>query len=180
MNGYFYHGIESYPGCMGEIAQLMIKILNDGIIVRNQAEKYNDDKFNHVCLYRKNDEYDYNEEENLVHSARNGWINNCFVFIINPQIEARKATEEETDLVDEWRCDYNISPDNIVGIALPFEYINEYLNEQNEYEKEDRELLRKSLTKIMEIARQFNLIVCDSDKENFTDELDSTIKHFKR
>lgn len=180
MNSYFYHGIESYHGCMGEAAQLMIKILNEGIIYRNQARKHNDDEFNHICLYRKNNEYNYDESATLIHSARGGWINHSFVFIINPQIEARKATREETDLIDEWRCYNNITPDNIVGIALPFKIIEKYLNEQFEEEKEDRELLKEALTKIMEITKQLNLPTYDSDKENFTDELDSTLKQFKR
>ena len=180
MDSYFYHGIECYPGYMAEVAQLMIKILNDGIITRNQARKYNNDKFNHICLYRKNDKYNYDVEGAVAHSARGGWIDQCFVFIINPQIEARKAMEEDTDLVDEWRCYNNISPDNIVGIALPFELIEDYLKEQFEEEKEDRELLKKSITTIMEITKRLNIPVYDSGKENFTDELDSTLKHFKR
>ena len=125
MNHYFYHGIECYSGTIGYSAQLVIKILEEGIIMRNIISQYGDDKFNHVCLYKKNDDYDYDSPDCLIHSARKGWIDHSFVFIINPEIEARKATEEETNLVDEWRCYKNISPDDIVGIALPYEVIED-------------------------------------------------------
>ena len=97
MDRYFYHGIEAYPGVMGWAVQLMIKILNEGIIVRNQARNFNDDRFNHVCLYRKNEEYDYEGKEGSLNSARDGWIDDCFVFVVSPEIEARKATSEETN-----------------------------------------------------------------------------------
>ena len=179
MNSYFYHGIESYSGYMGSAVQLMIKILKEGIIIRNKARNYDDDKYNHVCLYRKNDEYDYGEESTSLRSAREGWINKCFVFVINPQIEARKARDEETDLIDEWRCYNNILPNDIVGIALPFETIEEYLNEQFEQDEEDKKILKESLPQIMEITKQLNIPVYNSDEDNFTDKLDSTLEHSK-
>ena len=56
----------------------------------------------YVCI-EKNNDYNYDEEDALLNSARGGWIDNCFVFIINPEIEAKKSTKEETNLVDEWR-----------------------------------------------------------------------------
>ena len=180
MSSYFYHGIECYYGAVGYAAKLVIKILEEGILMRNVVHQFGDANLNHVCLYKKNDDYDYDSPDSLINSARGGWINHGFVFIINPQIEARKTTREESNLVDEWRCYNNISPDDIVGIALPNEAIKEYLNEDLEDEREDRELLKESLKRIMEITKQLNIPIYDSDKENFTDEIDSTLRHFKR
>lgn len=111
-----------------------------------------------------------------------GWIDNSFVFIINPQLEARKATKEETNLVDEWRYDDNISPCDIVGIALPFKIIEEYLNEKDIYDEEeikDKKELKDFLPKIIDITKQLNIPIYDSSEKDFTDKLDSSIKHFK-
>lgn len=179
MDRYFYHGIEAYPGVMGWAVQLMIKILNEGIIVRNQARNFNDDKFNHVCLYRKNEEYDYEGKEGSLNSARDGWIDNCFVFVVSPEIEARKATSEETNLVDEWRCYSNISPDKIVGVAIPFSYIDEYFKDDCFQDEEDRQLLREALKKLKEMCSQLNIPIYDSQRKNFTDELDAKLQKTK-
>ena len=78
MNGYFYHGIELYSGYISSTVQLMIKILNEGIIVRSQIRNINDESMKHVCLYRKSDDYNYDEPEAFLNSARSGWIDNCF------------------------------------------------------------------------------------------------------
>ena len=180
MDNYYYHGIECYAGVIGYVANIVTKILEEGIITRNAARKYNDDNLNHICLYKKNNEYDYDSPNAILHSARGGWIDHSFVFIINPQIEARKATKEETNLVDEWRCYNNISPKDIVGIALPLEVIENYLNDEHiEEEKDDVELLKTSLTKIKKMTKILNIPIYDSDKKDFTDELDSKLQHTK-
>lgn len=178
MDNYYYHGIEGYDGVS---AQICVKILKEGILMRNIVRNYNDNRFNHVCLYKKNNKYDYDSPDFLIDSARGGFIDHCFVFVINPQIKARKATRKETDLVDEWRCYSNISPSDIVGIALPFESIIDYLNSDFDDEEtiKDKELLKESLTTIEKITEQLNIPIYNSDKENFTDEIDSELQNNK-
>lgn len=183
MNGFFYHGIEFYYGCVGESIELMVKILDEGLLVRNIVRNYQDEKYNHVCLYKKNDEFDYNDISCIHKSARAGWINNCFVFIINPEIEARKAiVGVETDLVDEWRSLGNILPSDFVGIALPHKSIIDYINSESydEEEEQDKLIAKKNYYILLEKALEKGIYILDSEKENFTDEFDSTLKNYKK
>ena len=107
MERYFYHGLEFYMGDIGGAADTMIKILNEGLITRNKARQHDDSNFDHVCLYKKNEEYDYEGENMVINSALGGWIYHGFVFVLNPDIDARKAiVGKETNLVDE-NCDLN-------------------------------------------------------------------------
>ena len=178
MNKYFYHGIESYYGCLGETIEIVYKILQEGLKTRNQVRNYQDNDFNHVCLYRKNDDWDYNIPGNIYKSARAGWIDNSFVFIISPEIIAVKELEEKTDLVDEWRSINDIPPDKIIGIALPFESINDYLNETTDEEViEDQKKLKKFLPLVADYAIKNNLFYTDSEIPNFTEELDKTLSN---
>ena len=175
MNGYFYHGIEFYPGVVGRTIRLLIKILDEGLVFRNQAGGYEDEEFNHICLYKKNDDYDYNKEDALIHSARGGWIDRQFVFIIGTNIDAKKAElGRETDLVDEWRCYQNILPTNFVGIGLPLDTINEYLNEPDygKEETEDKRIVIQYLPILIKKAHSMGLSVENSDQPNFTDNID--------
>ena len=176
MTRYFYHGIEGWPGTFGNSVQVMIKILSEGIIIRNQVRGYKNNDFNHVCLYKRNEEFDYDNPNNVVLSARNYWMSHGFVFVLNPEIDATKTNFEETDLVDEWRCYHNIPPSEIVAIAIPFEDINEYLKEEDleEEDEEDRKLLVEGLVTLKNMAEQLNIPIYDSCVNNFTDELDST------
>lgn len=99
------------------------KILEEGIIMWNTIGQLEDDKYNHVCLYKKNKEYNYDSPDAIIHWARAEWVDRCFVLVINPKIEAKKATKVETNLVDVWRGYNNISPNDIIGIALLSNYI---------------------------------------------------------
>ncbi len=173
MSGYYYHGFEPYSGIIGRSMQLMFKILSEGIKVRNQVSNRYDDKYNHVCLYKKNDEYDYDEKDAIYKSARGGWIDKCFVIVINPDIDAYKVpVGVDTDLVDEWRCDHNIPPSEFVGIALPLSEIETYLIENDEYDKEDREILKEYYPKVLDLAKILGLTVYDSEQKDFTDIID--------
>ena len=176
MSKYFYHGIEFYPGVVGSAAEIMLRILNEGILTRNRAHRYNDSNLEHVCLYQRNDEYDYEGVDSCLNSARGAWMDHNFFFVINPNINARKAIlGEETDLVDEWRYDGNISPDDIVGIALPYKNIEYYLNEDYEEDIEDKKLFRSSFSEIMKIVEERHLQVFDSDQDGITDIIDATL-----
>ncbi|MBR4262529.1 MAG: hypothetical protein IKQ35_04120 [Bacilli bacterium] len=182
MSGYYYHGVEAYYGTLGYSANLIVKMLEEGIIVRSTARGFEDEELRHVCLYKKNEEYDYSSPDASLESARGGWIDGQFVLIINPEIKARKATSNETNLVDEWRCDSNIPPTDIVGIALPFKYIEEYLDEESldEEEEKDHELLRTSIKRIREIAKALNIEIYDSEEKDFTDKIDATLSNQKQ
>ncbi len=189
MDKYFYHGVGEF--CYGAICQsieVMIKILNEGIINRNKIRNYEDEKYNHVCLYRKNDDYEYNFET-ILSSARGSWIDGGFVFIISPSVEAFKVETSKgtgfdengvpfTNLIDEWRSFGDIPVDKIEGIALPFQYIEEYFSD-DVYDDldplEDKDFLRERLSSLIELANSRGLIVADSCVPNFTDILDEDL-----
>lgn len=177
MEGYFYHGIETYYGTYGHSIELMLKILKEGIKTRKEVHNHFDDELNHVCLYKKENDFDYNDERYRFKSARSSWIDNCFVFIISNEVEAVKATNEETDILDEYRSVGSIPPSRIKGIALPMEAIKEYLEEETKDDEiiNDQEKLRNLLPIITDYALNNNLIIVDSCLPNFTDELDNSL-----
>lgn len=182
MERYFYHGIEPYYGCFGEILETMYKILQEGLKTRKEVRNYDDEEFSHICLYKKNEEIDYTDEKNMIKSAASGWINNCCVFIIDKDVEAEKTGNNKTDLIDEWRSKGDISPSKIKGIALPFETIKEYLEEEIDDEEiiKDQEKVRKMLPIITEHVLNNNLLIMDSEVPNFTDELDESLNSMKK
>lgn len=176
MDKYFYHGIEPYYGSFGYSLDIMLKILKEGLKTRKEVHNHHDEDLSHVCLYKKDQELDY--KKHYYKSARSGWIDHCFVFILSPDVEAVKASHKDTDLLDEWRSVGDIPPSKIKGIALPMEAIKEYLEEDLDDEeiKLDQEKLQKNLELITEYALEKNLILVDSDMPNFTDELDESLK----
>ena len=175
MNKFFYHGFEFYPETIIKSLKKMINILDEGLVTRNTIRNLSDNKYNHVCLYRKNDEYDYEQKDALLKSARGGWIDNSFVIIINPSINAKKI-DEDTNLIDEWRSNGNISSKDIVGIALPYNTLNDYLNSNI---NENKEEINQFLKLLHEKATKMNLMIENSDKKNFTDLLDSTLEQIE-
>ena len=186
MEKYFYHGIECYPGTLGKSIEKIINILDVGLKNRNEVRNYNDEKYNHVCLYQKNDEIDYNNEEDYFKSARANWIDSKFVIIISPDIKASKVENGHktgfisdipiSDLKDEWRSEGDITSDKIVGVALPLNYINNYISQNNPIDKDDINILKEALPKLKEIIEERCLMLLNSEKENFTDELDDSLK----
>ena len=178
MDKYFYHGIEPYNGMFGYSLNIMLKILKEGLKTRKEVHDHYDEDLSHVCLYKKDDELDYSDQRWFFKSARSGWIDHCFVFILSPDVEAVKASHEDTDLLDEWRSIGDIPPSKIKGIALPMQTIKEYLEEdfKDEETKQDQEELQKNLQLITEYILEKNLILVDSDMPNFTDELDESLK----
>ena len=174
MERYYYHGIAEYPFCVW----MMIEIINSGgLKLRNKVRKFNDERYNHICLYKKNEEHDYTGLENLVKSARGGWIDHCFFFIVSPDISAQKVKyvdrmgtgfdengNPHTDLVDEWRCGEDIPLDKIVGIGIPFSSIKEDAENYGwfydmEYRSISPEEYYQVLNKLIEIARSLNWII---------------------
>lgn len=193
MNKYYYHGFESFYGYYGESIEKMLKLLCEGIITRNEVRKYNDERYNHVCLYRKNDDYDYSDKSVLLKSARSGWIDRCFVFVISPDIEAKKVDIRDTtgfdnegnsfsDLIDEWRSVGDIIPSKIVGVAIPYNSIKKYLSDgfySNLELEKDKEKVKKLLPMLEEYVLSQNLFIANSNIPNFTDELDSNLVKLK-
>ena len=60
MERYFYHGIGN--GINGETLDAMLTIMDTGVIKSRGAVGYTGDEYEHVCLYKKNDEYSYVEK----------------------------------------------------------------------------------------------------------------------
>lgn len=179
MDTYYYHGIETYHGTYGQSTEIMYKILREGLKTRKEVHNHHDDHYDHVCLYKKDKDLDY--KKNFFDSARSGWIDSCFVFIISPDVEAVRASHDETDLLDEWRSIGSIPPSKIKGIALPMTAIKDYLEEEplDEEHKQDQEKLKKYLKILTEYTLNNDLMLLDSDLPNFTDELDESLKKKK-
>ena len=183
MDRYYYHGIEPYAGIFDEQIELMIKILSEGILTRNVVKEMGkDDEFNHVCLYKKNDCHDYENVKEFPDSAANGWINNCFVFVISPDVEAIKADNSKngvTNLVDEWRTFESIPPSKIVGIAIPYDSISNYLEDKTldnlPEVVAEKENIIKLLPILEEIVTSNGQFIVNSNIPDFTDQLDSSL-----
>jgi len=186
MERYYYHGIEVY-GNFSDTLEIVLKILKEGINVRHAYFQGEKSEYNHVCLYKKNEDYDYNYEK-MINSARSGWIDHCCVFVIDRNLAAVKApsstlNEENavTNLVDEWRSLGSISVDKIVGLALPLNLINEFLNSEPRWEEEqiDQEKTKDLINKIEIIANKMDLFIANSDIDDFTDKLDLQLNEKK-
>lgn len=196
MERYFYHGRESYFGLHGYNISVMINILqNDGLKIRNEVRDYQDSEYAHVCLYKKNEGYDYTEENALLKSARGGWIDGCFVFVLSPDVPAIKVKYNNgsvgfdennnpiTNLVDEWRSIGSISNEKIKGIAIPFDEINEYLNGEIDKDKgilKDKKLVIELLPKLINLAENMGLFIVNSNEKDFVDRLDNELNRSKK
>lgn len=173
MERYYYHGVSDL---LNEISlDIILNIIKTGgIKTRNEIGNMNDDKYNHVCLYKKKERVNYSKKENYYRSARSGWIDHCFVFIISPNIKATyEKNRKNTNLVDEWRSEGDILLDKIVGIALPFDSIDKL--------KEDgmifTDTFDKKMKEILKYCSDNNWLVANSDEEDFCDILDEKLKN---
>lgn len=185
MRHYFYHGFD--PGYIDkESVEHMLRIINSGgIKTRKELGGHQDEGFNHVCLYRKNDNYDYTSDDMFLKSARAGWINNCMVFVISDDIDAKYLppdTEVEgmglpTNLVDEWRYFDDIPLNKIVGLALPLDSFKTALDGKDPIlTSEEIEELREALKELKQVCDKLGLKVFNSEKKDFTDLLDSKLQ----
>lgn len=181
MNRLFYHGFEPVDYLSEEVRHVIDIINSGGIKLRNESRGIDDNMLNHICLYRKNMDFDYSSPEFFTKSARAGWIDNCMVFVISDDIQATYIppnTELEgfglkTNLVDEWRCLQNIPLDKIIGIALPLNSIQstlegkDFLADENEISK-----LKEAIAELKKICDQYGLKTFNSEIKDFTDILD--------
>lgn len=125
MERYYYHGVGDNIN-LEYVLPIMCSIIENGIKSRKKLGS----KYNHVCLYQKNPDGDYESAEWFLKSARGGWIDNCFGFIINPNINAIKVEQDiytgfnekgnpVTNLIDEYRSIGDIPITEIAGIFMP-------------------------------------------------------------
>lgn len=181
MKRFFYHGIEPY-GDISEAVRSVIDIIKDGgIKLRSECSGSDDENLKHICLYRKNMEFDYSSPDFVPRSARPGWIDRCMVFVISGDIQATyippytkvEGFGKETDLVDEWRCLENIPLDKIIGIALPLDLIKKTLNGEDPCAEEGDILrLREALEELKTLTDKYGLKTFNSETKDFTDKLD--------
>ena len=176
MNRYYYHGIGDKIEV--ETLESMLTIMDTGMIKSRGAVGYSGDEYEHVCLYRKNDEHNYTGGDRLG-TAYEGWINHAFCFIISPDIKAEKTgfyydLEDEcsaafTDLIDEWRSAGEIPLDRVIGIGLPLDKIREaraILGSSVDEQFDEK------LTDILLFAESMDWMVVNSDEPEFADRLD--------
>ncbi len=174
MSKYYYHGIESYYENYGQTLERINHILDEGLLTRDKVRGLKSEDMEHVCLYRKSDEWDYSETTTIFKSARSGWIDNCFVLIINPDIEVIQATPAQTDLVDEWRCYGDVAPEHFAGLGLPFDEIFRALGD-DEYDLEDKAKINKYFDLVCRKAMAMGMFIVSSEVENFTDKTDERL-----
>lgn len=179
MERYFYHGIGNSIDC--DTLDAMLTIMESGILKSRNAVGYSGDEYEHVCLYKRNDSYDYSGS-GLEGTALNGWINDSFCFIVSPDIVAEKtgfyhdladeSNASYTDLVDEWRSDGDIPLDRVVGIGLPLDEIRD--QRCVEGSRVD-EYFDEKLTDILLFAESMDWVVVNSNDVNFTESLDEIL-----
>ena len=192
MEHYFYHGFEMCDTVNG--VKHMINILKSGEIKkRNEVNSRGseDKELDHICLYRKNEEFNYNtgNELDFSQSARSGWIDNCMVLVISNDINAKylppnvevEGFGRPTDLVDEWRCFENIPVSKIVGIAIPINHLKEALSGRGLHvHKDEIAELKSCLMELIALCTQLGLEIHNSEEKDFTDKLDSQIPSRKK
>jgi len=187
MKHYSYHGFEPTCDFSFSIKHKLKIIKSGGIKRRARLSNTIDPKLDHVCLYRKNENFKYeNTPESMLQSAKSGWIDNCMVFIISDTINAKYIppnTEVEgyglkTNLVDEWRSREDIPLDKIIGIALPLDSIRNVLNGKDKFYNRPEEIakLKNDLLKLKKVCDKLGFKTYNSEIPNFTDRIDSQNK----
>ena len=178
MERYYYHGVSEFIDT--DALDSMLNIIDSGALKTRSSVGYVGDTYEHVCLYRKDEGYDYSGTA-VLSTALGGWIEHCFCFIVSPYIRAQKtnyfhSTEEEesgafTDLTDEWRSDGDIPLDRVVGVGIPFDSIEELRLSSDVVDRE----FDDKLSEVMLFAESMDWIVANSDEANFTDKLDEKL-----
>lgn len=175
--GYYYHGVTDMAD--DEELTRFIKILKSGELkTRQEIRDFKDNGYDHVCLYRKNPEFGYNDSnpETMLKSARAGWIDHSFVFIISPDIDAEKTSSQYTNLVDEWRSHGPIPFDKIVALGIPFDGIEEFIRQFPECHTSE---YQQKLDFILDFAQNMGWRVINSDEKDFCDKLDKELDDSK-
>lgn len=179
MDRYYYHGIGEEIEL--ETLESMLTIMDTGVIKSRGSVGYSGDEYEHVCLYRKNDNHNYSGGDRMG-TAYEGWINHAFCFVISPNIEALKTAhyhnlEDEssasfTDLIDEWRSDGEIPLDRVVGIGLPLDKIRDLRATAGSSVDEEFD---DKLGDILVFAESMDWMIINSDEPEFADRLDERL-----
>lgn len=163
-NKYFYHGFDFNVGY--ESIMFLRDFLRSGKICC---------RLGRICLYQKNDDFDYNNKDLFFKSARSGWIDGCVVFVIRPEIDAVKF-EYEDSLVDEWRTYEDIDFSKVAGLCIP----SNFFKCSKIYEKSEDIVKAKCAEKeIKKIIKSYGWFVINSMTDNFTDILDESLNREK-
>lgn len=87
-----------------------------------------------------------------------------------------------TNLVDEWRSIGSISNEKIKGIAIPFDKINEYLNDEIDADIEilkDKKMVIELLPKLISLVENIGVFIVNSNEKDFADRLDNELNNSK-
>ena len=174
-NRYYYHGIEPFP-CI-EVLGYIHGFIKSGVIkTRGHARRLPEGELNHVCLFKNPLE---SEIQGTFSSARGSWIDNCVVFIINPEnLDAYKAYPGcKSALMDEWRVDSDIPFSEVVGIALPHK--EQFFNNVDFWTKDAKDLAQTYLDEIKAMIDAYGWFIEDSCDLEFTKKLDDKLKENK-
>ena len=159
---YFFHGTGEF---LESALDTMITIIKTGGIKSKNKRKSNDltlfngDDYISVAKYEEG--FDY-ENQGIFMSSFYGWIYGAPTFIISPEIEAIHAKlyrggrydsskERVSQFVDEWHVADEIPLDKVVGIALPFQFVD------------DNPFVLTMMRKILEYAKVYGWKVYNSD-----------------
>lgn len=182
MERYYYHGFDHFDFLNG-IKFMTEILLSGGLKSRSKVRNLSENQYDHVCLYKKNEEYDYSDQDKYMRSSRAAWIDKCMAFVISPSIEAKKVkvtnsigfdeeNEPFTNLVDEWRSVGDIPNKDIVGIAIPMDSIYKY---SGCLEGEEKKEFEKAVKTLIDLASELGMSIYNSEEENFTDKLDEQL-----
>jgi hypothetical protein len=174
-NRYYYHGIEPFP-CIELLGHIHGFIKSGVIKTREHARRLPEGTLPHVCLVKNAEE---SEKQGTFYSAKGEWIDNCIVFIINPEnLDAYKAYPKcKSALMDEWRVDSDIPFSEVVGIALP--HGEEFFNDVDHWTIDAKEVVQTYLNEIKAMIEAYGWFIEDSSDLEFTERLDKTLNENK-
>lgn len=187
MERYYYHGFDHL--CYYDGICHMISILRSGgLKTRNAVRDFKDQKYEHICLYRKNEDADYDDRKTYMKSVRSGWIDGCMVFVISNEIDAYKVRfdsavgfdengEPFTNLIDEYRYDGNISTDKIVSVAIPLDDIKMISDSGDE---EYKSKVERALEMLKAVTEELKITIINSNEKDFTDKKDEELNKQKQ
>ena len=186
MERYYYHGFDEY-GYYEGICHMIEILKSGGLKTRNEVRTFKDQRYEHVCLYRKNDDLDYNDKNVYMKSVRSGWIDGCMVFVISSDIEAYKVRcgsmvgfedndEPVTNLIDEYRSVGSIPTSKIVSVAIPLDDIKMVMESGVE---DYRKKLENALEMLKAVTSELNITIINSNEKDFTDKKDEELNRPK-
>ena len=187
MERYYYHGFD-YLDYYESINRMINILRNGGLKTRNAIRGFEDQRYEHICLYRKNEEVDYDDRDIYKKSVRSGWIDGCMVFVISNDIDAYKVKQDTfvgfddngepyTNLIDEYRYDGNIPTEKIVSVAIPFDDIKMIIESAD---SEYKSKVERALEMLYAVTKELKITILNSNEKNFTDKKDEELNKQKQ